>query len=210
VTLSTAQLAYSIAWATASLAAIAGAVWRRDDVGLMTRDYAGFLLRPWKVAAFFVATSLVVAAAPYSGDWSWDTPDSILVSTAVFLLAPWSVAVLFRDSAARRFGLRWAVAFVALWATCWTYDAYILVRDGAYPPTWASNLGISGPLTVTAGMFWNLGRAESESSVFAFRWKEWPAAAPCSLRAVLWPAMLVALPMTAVLGVFVALHFLRR
>jgi len=204
------QRVYLMSWTAAVLAASAAAIVRRRDVALVAPQYVRFLLRPWKVATFAAATALVVAAGPYSGDPTWDLRDSLLISALVFVVAPWSVGTLYRDLAARAFGVRTFVAFVALWTPCWAYDAYILGRDGAYPATWANNLGLSGPITILAGLFWNLGRYDDQPSMFAFRRREWPAAEPSQFRSIAGLAVLVAAPVVVAIGAFVALHLRRR
>jgi len=208
--LSRRELAYLAAWTTAVVIAATIATARRRDVGLVASRYARFLLHPWKIATFVFATTLIVAAAPYSGDSTWDVPDSLLISTLVFLLAPWSVATLYRDLVVRAVGARTFVAFVALWVPCWAYDAYLLARNGSYPATWSSNLGLSGPITIVAGLFWNLDRSDVETSMFAFRRRDWPPETTTTFRSVAGLAVLVAVPVVALVGAFVILHLRRR
>jgi hypothetical protein len=207
---STGQAAYAAAWGTAVVLAAGITIARRREVGLATGDYARLLMRPWKVVTFGAATLLVVAAGPCSGDPTWDVADSVLVSSAVFLLAPWSVGTLYRDISARTPRLRTAVALVAFCVPCWVYDAWIALREGAYPSTWAWNLGLTGPVTLLAGAFWNLGRAEGESSVFSFRWSTWPVAESSRFRDVLWPVMVLAAPVVALVATFVVLPLAQR
>jgi hypothetical protein len=75
-------------------------------------------------------------------------------------------------------------AFVALcvwfFCACWSYDLYILLRDGAYPPTWAANLGASSVLYLSAGLLWNLDWRPGRGVTFSFLEPGWPAAPPHS------------------------------
>ena len=140
------------------------------------REYWRFLLRPWKVITFAIAITALAVAAPLSRDPTWDVADSVLISTLVFCLAPWAVGegyrALFVGPSVRR-TLVAATAF--LFAASWSYDLYIVLRDGHYPTTWLSNLRISGFITLVAGLFWNLDHVRGEGCALAFRRPDWPA-----------------------------------
>jgi hypothetical protein len=43
-----------------------------------------------------------------------------------------------------------------LFSASWSYDLYLLLRDGSYPVTWLANLFASSLLYLSAGLFWNL------------------------------------------------------
>lgn len=203
---STFDRVYFATWGSAVAVGAALAVVRRTEVGLLTSRTVRFLAQPWKFATFAVATGLVASAGPYSGDPTWDLPVSLLVSALVFLLAPWAVGAAFRDLAVRgTFTVRTFAALVSFWVPCWAYDAYILLRDGTYPSTALPNLAVTGPITLMAGMFWNLGRAEGKVSVFAFRWRDWPSAARTSVASIAGPALLISLPVLLTIGAFVFL-----
>jgi hypothetical protein len=47
---------------------------------ICSRAYRAFLLRPWKLLTFFAALALITVVAPYSGDPTWDYPDSLIIS----------------------------------------------------------------------------------------------------------------------------------
>ena len=74
---------------------------------------------------------------------------------------------------------------------CWTYDAYIVFRDGVYPPSWLPNLGLSGPISLSAGLFWNL---RPGPTYFAFREPAWPDVDVTRFRDVALLAVIGALP----------------
>ncbi len=176
---------------------------RPQDFELFTHRYWRFLSRPWKLVTFAIATVVITAAAPYSGDPTWDRVDSVLISVAVFITAPWAVGAVYRAATVHKSGLRFFVAATVFFLPCWTYDAYILFRDGVYPPTWLSNLGLSGPICLLAGMFWNLDRHASESSMFTFRWAEWPPEQSGGFRSVAAVGALIAIPVVIAVAAFV-------
>ena len=185
------------------------AVVRRPGAHAITRAaYWRALLLPWKLFALGCAMAIIALAAPVSGDPTWDLGDSILVSLAVFACAPAAVGTIARDVAGRRVGATTFVAVVLFFVPCWTYELYVLLRDGAYPLTWQSNLVLSGAITLLAGLFFDLGRAEGERSTFAFRWKEWPQAHRTPLSAVLPMAMLLTAPVLAMIALFVVVYWL--
>ena len=43
-------------------------------------------------------------------------------------------------------------------------DMLARASDGYYPSTWASNLGLSGPIPLLAGLFWNLAWKKDATS----------------------------------------------
>jgi hypothetical protein len=75
------------------------------------------------------------------------------MSALTFATAPWSVGVLYL--AARGQAPRWK-AFVAvccwLFSASWSYDLYLVLRDGYYPLAWWSNLVLSSCLYASAGL----------------------------------------------------------
>lgn len=165
--------------------------------------YWRFLFEWWKFASFLLAMLLIAVAAPYSGDPTWDLTDSVLISIAVYLTAPWCIGAAYREVVARRVGSVLFVAVVLFFVPCWTYDTYILWRNGHYPATWLSNLALSGGVCLLAGLFWNLGWRAGESSLFTFRWHDWPPAARTPFRKVLVFAITLSLPVVVLVGVFV-------
>ncbi len=204
VILNSIQYAYAISWLACLCIAAALIARRPSDYELFDRSYWRFLSRPWKLVTFAIATAGITAAAPYSGDPTWDRIDSILISVAVFITAPWAVATVYRATTVHKSGARFFVAVTAFFIPCWIYDAYILFRDGVYPPTWLSNVGLSGPICLLAGMFWNLDRQPNESSMFTFRWAEWPPEQTSGFRSIAAVAVVIAIPVVIAVAAFVA------
>lgn len=201
------ELAYLTLWVVGLAIALLMILRAEDHFGLLSRAYARFLLEPWKLGIFALATASITLAAPYSGDPTWDVPDSLLVSLVVYLTAPWAVAEIARSWRRLDQGARRYAAIMILLTPCWTYELYILFRDGIYPPTWQSNLVLSGMICVFAGLLWNLGWKESEASRFTFRWEEWPPADRSPFRKVLPMVVVLASPVALMVLAFVYLFF---
>ena len=76
----------------------------------------------------------------------------------------------------------WGEAYIAaclwLFSASWSYDLYLVWRDGIYPPTWQANLYLSSILYLLAGMFWNLDWTAGRGLHFAFMQDGWPAPNP--------------------------------
>jgi hypothetical protein len=194
---------YLVTWISLVVVAFGLVASSRDGYGLKQSRYWRFLFEPWKVVTFLLGMMLITFAAPYSGDPTWDTADSVLTSTEVYLLAPWCIGTLYRELAK---GARFAPTFAAavlFFLPCWTYDGYILWRDGNYPATWTSNLVLSGGITLLAGLFWNLGWRASETSIFTFRWPDWPPITRSPFQKVLLFCVLLSIPVIVLVAFFV-------
>ncbi len=203
----TTESAYLAAWMLAVLWATVHLARRRASVGPFRRDYLRFLAEPWKLATWAIAVAMLVAIAPHSGDPTWDAVDSVLVSVAVFACAPFAVATVVRKLRARTYDLEALAGLVLFFVPCWTYDLYIVVRDGVYPPTWSSNLVLSGVIIGLAGAFWNLAAdpASERGAHFAFQDEHWPPAYRTRFLTVLPMAMLLAAPVVLLSLAFVAI-----
>ena len=194
---------YFVLWLIAVAASLGYLFRHRVTCSLLRESYRSFLFEGWKLFTFAVATGLVTLAAPYSGDPTWDFFDSLLISTLTYLLAPWAVGVLYRGLAARKVDAAFGVACCLFFVPCWTYDLYILLRDGIYPSTWYSNLVLTGGITLIAGLFWNLCHVEGTGVTFAFRLEGWPQVAPTPLRKIFWSCFFLSLPVIAAIAWFV-------
>lgn len=145
-----------------------------SEFTLTSTPYLKFLLRPWKIVTFIVATLGIILIAPYTGAPTWDYIDAALMSILTFVTAPWSIGTLYR-------GIKFKVVnkseilAVCLWmfSASWSYDLYLLLRDGYYPYTWFSNIFASSILYVCAGLFWNLDWRMNRGVTFSFLEKNW-------------------------------------
>jgi hypothetical protein len=161
--------------------ALATAGWlllrRAASFSLLSRAYAGFLLVRWRVTTFALALVTYVVVAPWTGDPTWDRSDAALMSVLTFLTAPWAVGTLFL-ALRRRATAAQAFMAATLWALSagWSYDLYILWRDGLYPGAWKENLAASSVLYAAAGLMWNLDWRAERGVHFAFQAAGWPRA----------------------------------
>jgi hypothetical protein len=152
-------------------------LWIRDKAAFSFahRTYRQFLCVRWKIVTFSVAASGIVIVAPYTGDPTWDYFDALIMAVLTFLTAPWSVGTLYRTMRGKAGQLQAAMA-ACLWmlSASWCYDLYLLLRDGAYPVTWASNIAASSVLYLCAGLFWNLEWRPGKGVIFSFMEDDWP------------------------------------
>ncbi len=166
--------------------------------------YRRFLLAPWKLATFAVAAGGLAFAAPYTGDPTWDYIDAAFMSALTFLTAPWSVGILFRSLRERHCG-RQTVLALCLWmfSASWSYDLYLLLRDGYYPQTWFTNIFASSVLYCSAGLLWSLDWRPGRGVTFAFLETDWFFGAPrIPLRKVIWAALPFMLLAAVAIGSF--------
>jgi len=202
--ISPGETLYLDAWLVACIVAISLMITHRHTLTLFGAGYRAYLLQAWKVVTFAIAATGMVVIAPWTGDPTWDYIDAGFMALLTFLTAPWSVGTLY-------LGLRRQSGLVALYvATClwlfsasWSYDGYILLRDGYYPPTWLPNLFASSVLYCAAGLLWNLEWHPERGVVFGFMRPGWPVPAGAGgfLRVMLYalPFMLIA---GAMIGAF--------
>lgn len=136
--------------------------------------YFKFLLRPWKIETFAVAILGIVLIAPYTGDPTWDYADAAIMSILTFMTAPWSIGTLYRGIKYKVFNKSVMLA-ICLWmlSASWSYDLYLLLRDGSYPHTWFSNIFASSVLYMSAGLFWNLDWRVNRGVTFSFLERDW-------------------------------------
>jgi len=167
--------AYVASWSTACLAATVTACL---DGRRLIRDaapYAGFLLVPWKLATFAPAFLFVTFAGRFAYDDTWDTVTGGGMSLLTFATAPWAVGAAWLGASGHRPRRDIALAAVAcLFSASWSYDGYLLWRDGSYGGLWLPNLLVSPVLYMAAGLMWNLEAAPDGKATFAFLQPGWP------------------------------------
>lgn len=167
---------YIAAWSAACVAALAMFLRQPGAFAIGRRDYWHFLTEPWKVATFIAGAALITLVAPYTGDPTWDYADGFFMSVFCYTTAPWVVATL--HAAAQR-QARPAELYVAvcawLFSASWSYDIYLVWRDGDYPFTWLPNLFASSVIYLCAGLFWNLEHHPGRGVLFAFMRPGWPS-----------------------------------
>jgi hypothetical protein len=189
---------YLLAWGSACLIAVGIFIWRFRACDMTHRAYWRFLLQPWKVASFALAASGLMVLAPYTGDPTWDYCDAAFMSLLAFATAPWAVGVLYQALRGQR--ALWEVYLalcVWMFSASWSYDLYLLLRDGQYPATWDVNIAASSVLYLCAGLLWNLEYRPGQGVLFAFMDERWPNDSPTAFHQI----VLYALPFMVIVGV---------
>lgn len=171
--------AYVAVWAALCAAAVFAFAREPRAFAIASRDYWRLLGARWKLSTFAVAAIGMTVIAPYTGDPTWDYADAAFMSVLTFTTAPWTVGTLFKVARKRR-PLRhgFVAACVWLFSASWSYDLYILLRDGRYPPTWSSNIAASSVLYACAGLLWSLEWQPGRGMLLAFMRDDWPAPLP--------------------------------
>jgi hypothetical protein len=160
-----------------------------------------FLLVPWKVAVFVPAIVFVTFAGRYTDDETWDVVTGFGMSALTVLTSAWAVGTTWKVFTGERpwYSL-FVVVAVALFASSWFYDGWLLLRDGAYTHRWLGNLMLSPIIYVCAGLLLNV-----ERHGLAFTRTDWPRVADASVT----PAMVAAgVPLVGV-AAFVLVAFVR-
>jgi hypothetical protein len=168
--------AYITAWAAACGIAVVLLLQRRSVFAIARRTYWHFLVEPWKLLTFLASAALVTLVAPYTGDPTWDYVDGLFMSVLCYVSAPWVVATLFFAVRGKVSVVETYVAVCAwLFSASWSYDIYLVWRDGGYPNTWFANLFASSVIYLSAGMFWNLEWQAGRGVIFSFMRDNWPS-----------------------------------
>lgn len=196
---------YVALWGAACLAALGLYLARRDRYAISQRRYWHFLSEPWKVATFIAGAATITLVAPYTGDPTWDYFDGFFMSVFCYTTAPWVVGILYR-AAQRRARMDELYIAVCTWlfSASWSYDLYLLWRDGYYPITWFANLFASSLIYLCAGLFWNLEHLPGRGVIFSFMLEGWPSRPLQSsvLRILAWGTVF-AIPAIAAVLIFI-------
>jgi hypothetical protein len=195
---------YIAIWGCAVLVAFCMFLYRPAAFTLSRRNYWHFLQEPWKLATFAAGAMLITLVAPYTGDPTWDYIDGLFMSVFCFTTAPWVVATLF-FSLHRRVNLSEAYVALCAWlfSASWSYDIYLVWRDGKYPETWFANLFASSVIYLAAGLFWNLEWKPGRGVIFSFMRADWPRrSAESSFFRLLVYALIFAIPAIAAVLMF--------
>jgi hypothetical protein len=178
-------------WGAACIVALAMVLADRRAYSIASPAYARFLCVPWKLVTFAIAGTGMTVVAPYTFDPTWDYYDAAFMSVLTFLTAPWCTGTLYLALRGRT-GLRQAYVAACLWmfSASWSYDLYILLRDGEYPNTWLPNIPASSVLYFSAGLLWNLDWRPVRGATFSFQEEGWPGVPPAaSFGRIFWVAL---------------------
>ncbi len=196
--------AYIICWAAACFVALFLFIRERETISLARSEYWRFIFRPWRLMTFAVACLSMIVIAPHTGDRTWDYYDAFFMSTLTYLTSPWAIGALY-SAGKRKLKLSHAFIAICVWmfSASWSYDLYLVLRDGGYPITWFSNIFASSVLYVSAGLFWSLDWIQGRGVTFAFLESKWPySISESPFSKIVW----YALPFMALVS-FLILYF---
>ena len=197
---------YIFLWGSACLFAIVLYILKREFFAKTCQGYWRFLFKPWKIVFFIIATSGLTLIAPYTGDPTWDYVDALFMSILTYLTAPWAIGVIFKFIR-RDFPLKYAYVAFCIWlfSASWSYDLYLIIRDGYYPDTWFFNIFASSALYILAGLLWNLDWRKGRGVIFSFMLDNWPSS---SNHIVLQEVLLFAFPIMTLVILLIFFFFL--
>jgi hypothetical protein len=196
--LETFFIGYIVIWMSICLVAMIIYARNPKTFAFSRPEYRRFLFVPWKLVTFAIAALGLTLIAPYTGDPTWDYFDALFMSALTFLSAPWVIGAIYLSIRGK---LPLSQLFVALcigmFSVSWSYDLYIVVRDGFYPDTWFANIFASSSLYIPAGLLWNLDWRVNRGVTFSFLESDWPLVpATADFTRVFWyalPFMLIAI-----------------
>ena len=173
--MSTFFITYLISWSICFLFALAILCIKFEAFDLSNKNYWLLLFQPWKVITFLIATMGLTLIAPYTGDPSWDYYDALFMAILTYITAPWTIGLLYKIMHRQR-PIWQAYIAICIWlfSSSWSYDLYLLVRDGYYPHTWFSNIFASSILYISAGLLWSLEYIPSKGVIFSFMENNYP------------------------------------
>jgi len=195
---------YLASYSVACLVAVVLMIRERKNLVLLQTEYRLFLSSPWKLTTFAIAALSMTIMAPYTGDPTWDHFDAAFMSIFTFVTAPWSVGTLYLALRRQAKPIHIYIATcVWMFSVSWSYDVYILLKHGYYPPTWWSNIILSSILYFAAGMMWNLQRVNGRGVVFGFMEPGWPDTRnEIGFRQIIWFALPLMILVTAIIVPF--------
>lgn len=198
------EVFYLTSWMTYSFISLFILYKNRKDEVLLSKKYFLFLTKPWKLTTFLISGTFITAIGPYTNDPTWDPWNGAIMSILTFCTAPWAVASIYKIFR-RELSPVSLIPVSGLWllSASWSYDLYLVLRDGFYPETWVSNMIVSSVIYASAGLLWNLDYNVSMGTHFSFSKLKWPEASEGAVFAkLLWiaiPFMLLAFYLTATL-----------
>ncbi|MCU7837449.1 MAG: hypothetical protein KZQ83_19685 [gamma proteobacterium symbiont of Taylorina sp.] len=171
-------IVYMLCWGTACIIALVMMFLFRSQLELFQRAYWQGLFQTWKVISFLIALSGIILIAPYTGDPTWDYYDAAFMAVLTYTTAPWVISTLYRTLFTKRLFINAYIA-ICLWmfSASWSYDLYLVLRDGFYPGTWLVNIYASSILYILAGLMWNLEYVNGTGMIFSFMNPLWPSVA---------------------------------
>jgi hypothetical protein len=178
-------------WGTACAIALAMVLSNPRAYTIATQGYFRFLCVPWKLVTFAVAGVGMTTVAPYTVDPTWDYYDGAFMSVLTFVTAPWTTGTFYLALRGRS-SMRALYVAACLWmfSASWSYDLYILLRDGEYPNAWLPNIPAASVLYFAAGLLWSLDWQPGRGATFSFLEEGWPGVAPgAAFGRIFWIAV---------------------
>jgi len=198
---------YLCTWIIYVILALINLYVRKETEILFSKNYLKFLKKPWKLTTFLISGLFITLIGPYTSDPTWDFINGGIMSVLTFWTAPWAAGMIYKILI-RKFPIRLIFPVSALWffSASWSYDLYLVIRDGFYPDAWFSNLLVSSVIYLSAGLMWNLDYEKSRGIFFSFTQDTWPQVNEgVVLHKIIWiaiPFMLIAFYLTASLVEF--------
>lgn len=168
-------IVYLTSWITCFLIAMIILCIKFEYFDIANKNYWFLLFQPWKIITFLIATTGLTLIAPYTGDPTWDYYDALFMAILTYITAPWVTGLLYKIIRRQR-PIWQAYVAICIWlfSASWSYDLYLVLRDGYYPITWFSNIFASSVLYISAGLLWNLEYTSSRGVIFGFMDDKWP------------------------------------
>jgi len=168
-----------------------------NQLEIFKKEYWIFLIKPWKLFTFIVATISFNLIGPFSGDPTWDYFTASFMSILTYLSAPWVVGIAYNFIKKK---VSFSIFFVALnmlmLSSSWSYDWYVVLKHGMYPVWWLLNFFASSSVYILAGCYWNIEFRQNKGTTLAFTNEEWLNSkdADYSLKKIWWVIVLITLP----------------
>lgn len=197
---------YVICWTAVCIVALFLFIKERETITLARAEYWRFIFKPWRLMTFAIACLSMIVIAPHTGDPTWDYFDAFFMSTLTFLASPWAIGAIY-NAGKKKLKLSHAFIAICVWmfSASWSYDLYLVLRDGGYPITWFSNIFASSVLYILAGLFWSLDWIQGRGVTFAFLENNWPySISESPFSKIVW----YALPFMALVSFLIIYFFL--
>lgn len=199
---------YLALWISACIIVVIVCLKDKDSYAFSRSDYWQFLFKRWKVVTFIVAATGMTVVAPYTDDYTWDYYDGFFMSVLAFLTAPWAVGAIYKIIR-KELPLKQIYVAFCIWmfSASWSYDLYLVFRDGYYPDTWLVNIPASSVLYLSAGLYWNLDWKKDKGTILSFREDDWPSPSPHTVfPKIFWFTLPFMIVITIIILAFVYIY----
>ena len=156
-------------WLALITIAICICIKNKENISLFTTAYARYILVKWKLIILFVSLILINVGSWFYYDPTWDYLNGTYMTILTYLTAPWVVGTIYRKKHT------YVGCCIALFSCSWSYDAYLLIRDGVYTDFWLINLYMSLIGYILFGLLLNMQWTKDKGMVFGFMLNNWPA-----------------------------------